>query len=138
LLIVDPELEDDDRAGAISEFGRRIESLWNLLSGTLSGGENLSDPDVKAELGIQILDIVVDQYGFVEDGQKAAESLFGIAMLNQRAAESPGVDNALGRWEAGKAALDTIIADYGTHDWWAVNEATNQVGHFEDKIAELQ
>jgi len=136
LLIVDPELEDDDRAWSISEFGRSVEWLWNLLDGTLSGGEDLSDAAVKAGVGIATLGIVVDQYGFVEEGRVAAESLFGIAMLHKLVAES-GVSNtvALERWTAGKAALDTIIGSYGSFtDWWAVSEANNWIQFFQQKI----
>jgi hypothetical protein len=138
LLIIDPNLEDDDRAWAISEFGRSVEWLWELLDGTLSGGENLSAAAVKADLGITVLDIVVGQYGFVEEGRAAAESLFGIAMLHKLVAESSVSDPvALERWTAGKASLNKIITDYEGRDWWAVSEANNWLPTFQQHIVEL-
>jgi len=138
-LIVDPELEDDSRSWATRDLGEGVLRLWDLLAGTLSEGEDLDDPSIRANLGVQILIIIPDQYAFVDDGRNAAESLFQIASLHENAAHalenasaSGWNTKAIAHWVAGIPAIDRLNAEYGTHfDWWPLGGIADRRAYFE-------
>ena len=141
-ILVDGEIEEDDQIWASQYLGNGVNRLWDLLTGILSGGEDMDDLEIRAELGIQILSIIPAQYAYFEEGEPAAGALFEIASLHENLAwefESGGdLAEAISRWEDGKDILQQLLNTYGTNDWWMVNDAENRILQFQDEIDRLE
>ena len=132
LLIVDPMLEDDNRAWATKELGWNVQRLWDLLTGVIGEGVEAVDLGIaeeKAELGIALLTIVVDQYPFIDDGRTSAEARWERANLHERAADwfiGVGGDianaAALVHLQAALADAQALVGMQSVHpDWWCVS-----------------
>jgi hypothetical protein len=127
--------EDGERVWATLELGRGVIWLWNLLVGELAAGENMDSIPERLELGLQLFEVITNEYSWFDQGRTAAEALYYAAELYERAAyaeESKGNNTcAITYWDEGIILLEKLRDVYSARtDWWVVNNAVGRLDHF--------